>query len=764
MSTKKSKSKYERKILTEISRREYQPVSVKRLAKLLGVPADEMQEFYSTVKQLHRNGRLIVGEDKTIHFPVKPGTIVGTYWAHEKGFGFLIPSDPKISEDLYIPKGASRGALTGDLVQARVFYRRVGRKVKAYGEIIKILSRGRNRFVGLLTRAGDRWLVKTNSRVLHKPVIVEDVGAKAARSGDKVLVRLIEYPVGDKLPRGVIEEVLGEAGLPSVEIRSVIKEYDLPSEFSPKAIKELDKIIEYFNSIVHKEDKLLEGRLDLSDRLLITIDPPDAKDFDDAISIDVLDDGYELGVHIADVSFFVKEGSWLDKEARERGNSVYLPRYVIPMLPEALSNGLCSLQEGEKRLAKSVFIRYDHRGKRKDFRLANTLIVSKKRLTYDQVTAVLEGNDQQFPSPIIELIKRAENLARLIFDRRYKEGMLHLDLPDIELEFNEKGEVVDAHPEDTSFSHTIIEMFMVEANEVVAELLDSYNIPFLRRIHPPPDPQTLEQLKEFLGLLGYDTDKELDRFSLQELVEKARGRPESFAVNYSILRSLQKAVYSPDPIGHYALASRHYCHFTSPIRRYPDLTVHRLVELHLKGRLKSLAKKLQGKYDEYKAIGEHCSFTEQRAEDAERDVKESLVLQLLSHHIGDVFDGIITGVGSIGVFVRISKYMIEGLVPLAELGSDRWSVDAERGIILGRRSGAIIKIGDPMKVRIVSVDTTTRHLNLEPLDFVPSSALPKEAAKVGVKIKEKVKEKKKKRKAKTKGKAKTKTKIRRKGR
>ncbi len=715
------RKKYQQKILTEISKESYQPVSIKKLAKLLGIPKDEMQEFHTTIKELHRSGRLVIGEDKTIHFPSKPGTITGTFWSHSKGFGFLVPADPNVLEDLYIPKEATKGAITGDLVQARVFYRRVGKQVKAYGKIEKILARGRNRFVGTLFRAGNHWIVETDGKVLHRPIIVEDVSAKGARSGDKVVVKLTEYPIGNKLPRGVIDEILGEAGKPSVELQAVIKEYDLPPTTFPQKIEqELDKIIAEFNTSVLdvlEKGNIPKDRLDLRSKTIITIDPVDAKDFDDAFHIDLLEDGYELGVHIADVSFFVKEGSRLDKEARERGNSVYLPRYVIPMLPEVLSNGLCSLQEGQPRLTKSVFIKYDWEGNVISTRFANSIISSSKRLTYEQVTDVLKGKKNKLSAKVIQLIEKAEHLAKLIFNRRYKNGMLHLDLPEIELEFNEEGEVIDAHPADMSFSHTIIEMFMVEANEAVAKLLDSCNIPFLRRIHPPPEEETLRQLREFLTLLGYKINKKVDRFELQKLIERVKNKPESFAVNYSILRSLQKAVYSPESIGHYALASVHYCHFTSPIRRYPDLTVHRLLNLYLNGKLKKIAKKIQNRYQEFKALGEHCSFTEQRAEDAERDIKETLTLQLLSKYVGEIFDGIVTGISSLGPFVRISKYMIEGLIPISEFGADRWKIDADKGIITGSRSGIRIKIGDPIKVQIVSVDTLSRKLNLAPVDF-----------------------------------------------
>jgi len=310
------------------------------------------------------------------------------------------------------------------------------------------------------------------------------------------------------------------------------------------------------------------------------------------------------------------------------------------------------------------------------------------------------------------LLLHAERLARIIYTRREKAGMLHLDLPEVELEYNDRGQFVDAHPADTSFSHTLIEMFMVEANEAVARLLDSYGIPFLRRIHPDPAPEAVAKLREFLGLLGHRLARDADRNDLQDLIKSVANKPESFAVSYAILRSLQRAEYSPKKIGHYALAGTHYCHFTSPIRRYPDLEIHRLLQFHFEDKLRNLAAELRQDFPRTAALGEHCSFTEERAESAERQIKETLILELLSEKIGDQFDGLVTGICSMGPFVQLRRYLIEGLIPLEALGDDAWEVNQDGGFIRGRRKGRRIKIGDPLKVAVVSVDAISRRLNL----------------------------------------------------
>jgi ribonuclease R len=541
---------------------------------------------------------------------------------------------------------------------------------------------------------------------------VTDISAKNAKQKDKVVVEIITWPTEKYLAQGVITEVLGKAGQYETEISSIIHQFHLPCDFDESCLQQARKAAAEFDT------ENLDGREDITDKLIITIDPADAKDFDDAISLEKDNDGnWILGVHIADVSQFIPPDSPLDKEAYLRGNSIYLPGRTIPMLPEILSNGICSLQPEQKRFCKSAYITYDKNANIINRRFANSVICSKQRLTYIQADKALKGRKKTVKKQVFDLLKLMEELAHLIEQRRRNNGMLHLDLPETEPLMDKAGRICDVIPADTSYPHTIIEMFMVEANDAVAVLLDKLDLPLIRRIHPEPDTLTLKNLSKIIKTLGLSLPTVPDRFAIQNLLNFVRGQEACLAVNLLVLRSFEKAEYAPLQIGHYALASTHYCHFTSPIRRYADLMVHRLLDAYIR---KNKAKAQV--YLDLNEIGKHITFTEQRAEDAERELKAVLILQFLSKRIGEVLDCVITGVAGFGVFAQSSKYGVEGLIRLQDLGNDTFKLNQKNQSLVGQRTAFTIRMGMPIKVRILSINIPARQLNLAPAEPLVTSS------------------------------------------
>jgi len=714
-------------ILSHLKSETYRPQKERPLARELNLAQDETYPaFREAIRELRHAGRIVFGAGGCVMLPTQnlvPEGIVGTYRQNPRGFGFVMPSDPDGHEDLFIAEGENGGAITGDVVRAKITNRqqREG-KVMYRGRVIEIITRSQKRFVGTLARQHGKWLVLPDGNVLTAPILTPDAAARHIKLGTKVVVELTAYPVDGVGAAGVITRVLGQAGEKDVDLRSVIVQFNLPEEFPDACLDQARQAVDRFNVSRQWPD-----RLDLSDRMICTIDPDDAKDYDDAISLRKLDNGqWELGVHIADVSHFVQTGSPLDVEAKERGNSCYFPGFVIPMLPEILSNGVCSLQEGVPRLCKSAFITFDDSAHPIRATFANTVIRSANRLRYREAQAIIDHADlvphpegprkiDAYDPEVVELLHQMNALAKRIQKRRHAAGQIVLELPEVELVLDDSGKVVDAKPEDQSFTHTLIEMFMVEANEAVARALDSTHTPFLRRIHPTPEPESGERLKHFVEVAGFKLPKDLDRKAIQSLLASVRGKPQSFTINLAVLKSLTRAEYSPKVIGHYALASEHYCHFTSPIRRYADLTIHRLLDQFIAAGAKGGRRsKLDGAPTEQNLVdlGKQLSFTERRADDAERELRKVKLLELLQGHVGEDFDGVVTGIANFGIFVQLRTWLIDGLIRYEDLLDDWWDVDERSGVIRGQRTGRRIKIGDTAKVRIVRVDPPRRELSL----------------------------------------------------
>ncbi len=712
---------FKERIIKLLKHSDYEPVKLAQLAKALGVSTADYPQFKEAFDQLRQAGHVVIGARNLVSLPSLAGQIVGTFRANPKGFGFVTSREPNAHGDLFIPPTATADAMTGDIVIVKV--KRQGKRggqMQYSGEVIEVLERAQNRFVGTLLKHPEAWIVQPDGSSFFEPISVDDVGAKGAKEKDKVVVEILSYPTEKYLARGVIIEVLGKAGRYESEIQSIIRQYHLPGEFEADCIERARQGAAEFNP----EEP--NHRDNITDKVIITIDPPDAKDFDDAISLEKNSNGnWVLGVHIADVSHFVEQDSPLDSEAKDRGNTVYLPGKTIPMLPEILSNGICSLQPEQKRFVKSVYLTYDQKGNVVSRSFANSIMCSTQRLTYQKADRILKGHTKDVKSEVIELLKNMETLARVIEQRRTKNGMIHLGLPEIQLKMDKSGRVVGAHPADTSYPHTIIEMFMVEANEAVASLLDRLNLSFIRRIHPEPDIMSMKNLAKLLKAFGFSLPRNPNRRAIQDLLAAVEGADCSFAVNLAVLRSFEKAQYAPLHIGHYALASTHYCHFTSPIRRYADLAVHRVLEYYLLKR-PDLARDVSAGLD-LTEIGKHITFTEQRAEDAEKELTTVLILQMLSKKIGEELDCVVSGLTSFGIFVQSRKFGIEGLIRMSDLGQDYWKYNTKAQCIVGQRSGCSIRLGQAVKVHIVSVNVPARQLNVTPVE--PLATAPTKRSK-----------------------------------
>ena len=754
-------NRYTQRILNHMANQQYRPVDAHELSRQLRVPPELKEEFVAELGALLNEEQIVVGSGDRIQLPTYPSEVEGRIKVTAKGFGFIITDSPYREGDLYIPANATMDAITGDQVRAVVMRKGRGNhrgsgtaEGRLSGRIVKVLERKKTRFSGTVSRKRGSWFVIPDGKALREPILVRDAGAKDVKEGDKVVLDIVHYPSDREVAEGVITEVLGESGHPDVETSAVIANFGLATEFSDEVVTEAREAAARFDK--ESSEGPWPDRLDLTDVLTITIDPPDAKDFDDAITLqyDEASDEYELGVHIADVANFVPSGGPLDKEATRRGNSTYLPRRVLPMLPELLSNGVCSLQEGVNRFVKSAFIRYDGRGRVMGHRYHRSVIRSDKRLTYLEAQALIDGDENEarkharaeptYTDELIACLRECNKLARIVRKRRFKAGMLRLELPDSELVFDENGKVTDAVPEDDAFTHTIIEMFMVAANEAVAWLFSGLETPLLRRIHPDPDLTHVDELREFARLVGFRLPQAPDRSDVQSLIDVSTGTPYERAVHFSVLKTFTKACYSPALIGHFALASEQYAHFTSPIRRYPDLTVHRALDAYLdltengsrvpggKARRK-LTDSLS--HDErcldegtLLEVGRHCSETEVNSEQAERSLRTFLVMQFLDEQEpGETFTGIVTGVTSGGaLFVTLDRYLVDGMVTPEHMpGKDdpgmHWQIDRLSGRLVANRSGASIGIGDKVVVQVISIDLAAREMNLDVVSYTTNA-------------------------------------------
>jgi ribonuclease R len=693
-------------ILAAVARKSYVPLKPKALARKLSVSAKQYGLFRNALRELLKQGRIELARNHSVR-AVKPhGTVTGIYRRTGTGTGYVRPhlADGKSGPEVMIREADSLDAATGDEVLVRITRKPQRPGYNPAGIVIQVLERATRRFVGTYFERDGQGYVRVDGTVFSHSIFVGDPGAKGARSEDKVVIEMLRFPSTEDRGEGVITEVLGARGKPGVDTLSIIRAYELPDKFPEDALQEAREAAETFR------ETDLDGREDFTDEIIITIDPVDARDFDDAISLKI--DGksrhWQLGVHIADVSHFVPVGGALDREARIRGTSVYLPQRVLPMFPELISNSLASLQQGKVRYVKSVLMDFTPMGQRTDVRFAHGAIRNCRRFAYDEVSAILANPAEagtKEDEEVVALLQRMRDLAMILRKRRIKRGALELNMPEVELEFDEQGRVTGAHFAKHDVSHQIIEEFMLAANEAVAEHFDTLDVPFMRRVHPPPDPHKLEAFAVFARSLGYKIEHETDRFALQRVLARSAGKPDMHAVHYALLRSLKQAVYGPQEEGHYALASEDYCHFTSPIRRYPDLTVHRLLDRRLR------TGKAHSDETELAALGEHCSKTERRADIAERELIKLKLLAYLNDRIGSELEVILTGVADYGFFGQAEKLPVEGLVHISTLVDDYYYYEESTHSLIGRRTKRRYRLGDKVRVNVVRVDLQRRQLD-----------------------------------------------------
>ena len=615
----------------------------------------------------------------------------------------------------------TRDAATGDLVKivlARSQKRR-DKPERLRGKIIHVIERRTRQFVGSCRQLKNEWVVQVDGTVFPNPIPVGDPSAHNIQPSDKVVVEMVRFPSASTPGEAVLLEVLGKKGDPGVDTQLVIREFQLPGDFPDEVLANARQQADNF------DPEQINGRADLTRSTIITIDPADARDFDDAISLRRLENGHwRLGVHIADVSHFVPAGSKLDREAYQRATSVYLPDQVIPMLPEIISNNLASLQPDRRRYAKSVFIEMTDGGAVVDIEVTNSVIQSARRFSYEEVDQFLadpESWRDKLSETVWDLLDQMHQLAMILRQRRLDRGALELSVPEVKIKLNELGQVNGAELVVNTVSHQMIEEFMLAANQAVAQYIMDQGLLFIRRQHGDPAERRLADLTRFAQDVGFQCDKVKGREDIVQLVEAARGSPQEPAMMLAILRSMQKAVYGPQPERHFALNMENYCHFTSPIRRYPDLTVHRLLDQMAAGR------KPRQDMPELESVSQHCSEMEQRAAVAERTLTKLKLLNYLANRIGEELPAVVTGVEEYGLFVQGTEIPADGLLRVDSLPKDSYRFAAETYSLTGFRKGNQFRLGDRLQVKVMRVDVDRRELDFRLVKVLEQPGGPRTA-------------------------------------
>lgn len=683
----------------------YVPMKIKEFAILLQVPKEERGELKKILDSLEKEGKIRVSQ-KGKYVKGEAKSLVGTYQAHQRGFGFVTIEGE--DEDIFISEEDINGAFHGDSVEVVIKSAPEGKRRE--GKITKILSHGTTKLVGYFQRNKNFGFVVPDNTKFLKDVFVPLERSKGAVTGHKVVVELTSYGKAGKKPEGKVVEIIGHINEPGTDIMSIVKDFDLPVEFPDKVMHQAERVGE---KIIPAD---MAGRMDIRNWDMVTIDGEDAKDLDDAISIRREGENYLLGVHIADVANYVQEKSALDREAYKRGTSVYLADRVIPMLPHALSNGICSLNEGEDRLALSCIMTITSKGEVIDHKIAETVICVNRRMTYTSVKKILEENDEKEIKKYEEfypMFKLMEELAWILREKRKKRGSIDFDFPETKMVLDENGKPLELKPYDRNVATKIIEDFMLIANETVAEDYFWQEIPFVYRTHETPDEEKIKKLAIFINNFGHSlhiANNVVRPKEVQKLLTKVEGTPEEMLISRLALRSMKQAKYTPDNTGHFGLAAPYYCHFTSPIRRYPDLQIHRIIKENIRGRMNvNRREHYEGILSE---VAKHSSEMERRAEEAERETVKLKKAEYMEAHLGEVFEGVISSITKWGMYVELSN-TIEGLVHVTNMYDDHYTYYEERYEMVGEHTNKVYKLGQTVNIRVLDVDKLQRTIDFE---------------------------------------------------
>lgn len=697
-------------ILNFMKEEAYKPMEIPEIAKIFNINKNEYKSFKKAIKTMEKEGLLARDESDKLGLAQRMGVITGKIEIHDRGFGFLIPDIEGI-KDLFIAKTNLMGAMNGDRVVAKII--KEGRNGKrTEGIIINIVERVNKNIVGIYEDNKSFGFVLPEDKRIQNDIFISKKDRNGAKKGQIVMVEITRWPDGKrKNPEGKVVEILGRPGDKGIDIDIIIRKYNLPEDFPPSVLNSALDIEDFIT-----EDEI-KGRLDLRNIKMVTIDGKDAKDLDDAVSIERLENGnFKLGVHIADVTHYVKERSVIDKEAFKRATSVYLIDRVIPMLPKKLSNGICSLNPKVDRLTLSCIMEVNRQGKVVNHTIAQSVIKTNERMTYTDVTKILRDNDVELIERYKDLVddfKAMEELCKILRKKRLDRGAIDFDFEECKIILDEKGKPIDIKPYERAIANRMIEEFMLLANETVAEHMEKLKVPFVYRIHENPDAEKLEKFKAFIYNLGYNDitwGEEVNPKALQRVLDKFKGENEETIISTLLLRSMMQARYSPECAGHFGLAADYYCHFTSPIRRYPDLQIHRIIKEYLNKELtENRSKKLVSIVD---SAAKQSSEMERVAQEAEREVDDLKKAEYMKDRIGEIFEGMISSVTGFGAFVELPN-TIEGLVHITSFRDDYYIYDEDRLILIGERNKKIYRLGDKLKVLCSKVDILSREVYFE---------------------------------------------------